>query len=48
MYDADRIITVFAPNAMGVDFIRQLRGAGLSVARGLSIAVAHRMKSCCL
>ncbi|MFW5433786.1 hypothetical protein [Paenibacillus apiarius] len=32
MYDTDRMITVFAPNAMGVDFIRQLRGAGLPVA----------------
>ncbi|MCG7410077.1 hypothetical protein MH117_21935 [Paenibacillus sp. ACRRX] len=32
MQDTDRIVTVFAPNTMGADFVRQLRGAGLPVA----------------
>ncbi|UHA74502.1 hypothetical protein [Paenibacillus sp. 481] len=32
MFEADRIVTVFAPNAMGVDFVRQLRGAGIPTA----------------
>ncbi|MGZ9585254.1 hypothetical protein [Paenibacillus marinisediminis] len=32
MYDTDRTIAVFAPNAMGVDFVRSLKGAGIPVA----------------
>ncbi|WP_195572167.1 hypothetical protein [Paenibacillus sp. 1001270B_150601_E10] len=32
MQETDRMITIFAPNGMGEDFIRQLRGAGLPVA----------------
>ncbi|WP_088548648.1 hypothetical protein [Paenibacillus aquistagni] len=32
MQHTDRMITIFAPNTMGEDFIRQLRGAGMKVA----------------
>ncbi|TQR42114.1 hypothetical protein [Paenibacillus popilliae] len=32
MYDADRVITVFAGCETGIEFIRQLKGAGYSVA----------------
>lgn len=31
MFEPDRMVTVFAPNAMGIDFIRALKGAGLQV-----------------
>ncbi|WP_225445882.1 hypothetical protein [Paenibacillus arenosi] len=32
MHSEGRMVTVFAPNAMGVDFLKQLRGANVSVA----------------
>ncbi|WP_261378483.1 hypothetical protein [Paenibacillus agilis] len=32
MHNEGRMVTVFAPNAMGIDFLKQLRGANVPVA----------------
>ena len=46
MYDPDRMITVFAPNAMGIDFIRALKGAAISVCAVVNNSrYAERMKA---